>query len=130
MPGKKIKKYFVYVIIYTYHCYTKLKTQIMRKEKTVFDTLQELMEKFDFEGVHAYMVLTNWKWSLPEQEPAVPSVETLKLHANMFLNKAAFDSKPGEAYCGGSGGFYAYRFTWGGTDFYKLAFEPFGKSSY
>jgi len=43
-------------------------------------TINEILDKFDFEKVHAFMVLTNWKWFT-----RIPTVEELRDTAHGLL---------------------------------------------
>ena len=66
------------------------------------EVISEIMEKFDFQKVHAVMILTDWKW----REIRVPTLEELRDHAHWFLINACFAEGD---YTGGSGGFTAYK---------------------
>ncbi len=55
--------------------------------------IEELIEKFDFEKVHAYMESVGWKWYGGAKEAKVPSIEEMKdmvryLYRQMLLNPA------------------------------------------
>lgn len=54
---------------------------------------EELLNKFDFEKVRAYMVLTNWVWFDPyTNKSSVPTIERMK---EVCSNLYYFASQPG-----------------------------------
>jgi hypothetical protein len=96
-------------------------------EKKILDgnDLNRVMDGFDFEKVHAYMVLTNWVWHRSgANESVTPTIEKLRIIAEQILWWAIEDNAPAAAK--GTGGFMAYKFPWG----LKLTFEPFKSSTY
>jgi hypothetical protein len=95
------------------------------EQKTDREKIADIYNEFPFEKVLAYMVLTGWKW-----RDKTPDLEEIKTTAYSCLDRALTEGKPEESYSGGTGGFYAYRFKWSGKLFFKLAFEPWHKSSY
>lgn len=76
--------------------------------------IELILNGFDFKSVHEYYVKTNWNWI----NNGVPTIEKLKENAQYLLQKVYFDTK--ESCMLGTGGFYAYKFSWG----LKLSFEP------
>jgi len=93
-----------------------------------YKAVEGILERFDFERVHAYMVLTGWKWL-----DNAPTIEDIKCSAASLLYSVIDwqDRNPkNEGVCNGTGGFYAYRFKWDGRNHFKLTFEPFRASSY
>lgn len=86
--------------------------------------INRVMDLFDFDKVHAYMVVTKWKWIKGNNEYYTPSVEALRVAAEAYL--WAVVHSPNEVSVQGSGGFYAYRLPWG----LKLTFEPFRSQNY
>lgn len=85
----------------------------------LLEQLNLIMERFDFEKVHAYMKLTNWKWI-----DEVPSVNMLRTTAERLLyNVIVSDDMVATS---GTGGFIASKFTWG----IELAFSIEVKKSF
>ncbi len=66
----------------------------------------DILKRFDFQKVHDYMILTNWKW-----RDEIPSLEELRLTAARLLVETLND--PQEFMSMGTGGFRAYKFPWG-----------------
>lgn len=64
--------------------------------------IKEILDKFDFEKVHAVMVLTDWKW----KEIRVPTVEELRECAGWLLVNACFAEGD---YTSGLGGLAVYK---------------------
>ena len=81
-------------------------TEAAKTKDELLEQLNLIMERFDFEKVHAYMKLTNWKWI-----DEVPSVNKLRTTAERLLYDviASDDSTT----TSGTGGFAASKFTWG-----------------
>ena len=69
-------------------------------------SIEEIMNRFDFEKVHRYMVETDWKW-LDE----VPQMEDLRRTALRLLVEAQMDSNDVTSI--GTGGFRVYKLPWG-----------------
>ena len=82
----------------------------------------QIMESFDFDKVHAFMKLTDWKWHSFD-EPRVPDVEDLKATAHSLLVKIALDREVGDA---GQGGFTVAMYDYG----ISLTFQLERKTSY
>lgn len=122
---------------------TDIKQRATNLQKRLYNTLEEttheqeqaksgtelmgkipfIMENFSFERVHAYMLLTKWKWTTGDADiMETPSIEQLKAKAEQMLTMAALH---GHRNCG-TGGFTAYTFPYG----IKLSFEPFNYSSF
>ena len=78
--------------------------------KQLIDQSYEIIERFDFEKVHAYMQLTDWKWCTSNGDMEVPSIEELKSTAEGLLNKLVWEDKNKFV---ATGGFHAYKFDWG-----------------
>lgn len=96
-------------------------------EKKILDgnDLNRVMDGFDFEKVHAYMVLTKWTWwNQSKNDYYQPSLEALRIQAETLLWKVMESETPATSI--GTGGFMAYKFPWG----LKLTFEPFKSSTY
>lgn len=85
------------------------------------DKIDTVLNGFDFDGVHAYMKLTDWKW-FGDNGYYLPTVSQLKATAESLLWRVTDDGKT----LVGNGGFYAYRFDYG----IKLTFEPFRSSTF
>jgi hypothetical protein len=91
-------------------------------EKHSIEVVNSIIERFDFEKVHAYMKLTDWKWN-----GKLPTIQDLKNTATSLLYMAQAEiSKDKKTYSGGTGGFNVYSFEYG----MKLAFEIEKKSNY
>ena len=87
------------------------------------DKIIDLISNFDFEKVQAYMILTKWQWWNREiGDYYQPTIEDLKHTATDILCRVTSEGNS----LIGSGGFYAYRFSYG----IKLTFEPFRSSSF
>jgi len=50
--------------------------------------IKYIMEKFDFEKIHAYMVLTNWRYRNNDKSP---SIEELKITACSVIDKCLIE---------------------------------------
>lgn len=81
-------------------------TEAAKTKDELLEQLNHIMERFDFEKVHAYMKLTNWKWI-----DEVPSVNKLKTTAERLLYDVVISDTPTTT--SGTGGFTASKFTWG-----------------
>lgn len=86
------------------------------------EKVNHIMESFDFDKVHAYMKLTDWKWHSFDT-PKVPDVEDLRKTAHTLLVKIALDREVGDA---GSGGFTVAMYDYG----ISLTFSLERKTSY
>ena len=94
-------------------------TEAAKTKDELLEQLNLIMERFDFEKVHAYMKLTNWKWI-----DEVPSVNKLRTTAERLLYDVIASDTPTTT--SGTGGFTAYKFTWG----IQLAFSIEVKKSF
>jgi hypothetical protein len=81
-------------------------TEAAKTRDELLEQLNNIMERFDFEKVHAYMKLTNWKWI-----DEVPSVNKLRTTAEKLLYDVIVSDSPTTT--SGTGGFKASKFTWG-----------------
>lgn len=100
----------------------------LQLSKPTSEIINDILSNFNFEKVHAYMVLTDWKWKGER-----PTKEDLYDNAYNLLWKVANIDKAratDEGVCIGTGGFYAYRFVFEGKICYKLSFEPCRSSNY
>ena len=71
-----------------------------------------VIENFDFESIHQYMIETNWTWAFPyEIEGRVPSIEEMKETAKDLLVQVLFTETTLPEYWIQSGGFRAYKDT-------------------
>ena len=75
-------------------------------EQKQAEEIGRIIERFDFQKVHDYMILTNWKWF-----DAVPTQEDLRRTATRLLVEAAMD--PQDVVSMGTGGFRVYKLPWG-----------------
>jgi anion-transporting ArsA/GET3 family ATPase len=94
-------------------------TEAAKTRDELLEQLNNIMERFDFEKVHAYMKLTNWKWI-----DEVPSVNKLRTTAEKLLYDVIVSDSPTTT--SGTGGFTASKFTWG----IELAFSIEVKKSF
>ena len=60
--------------------------------------VDDILEKFDFEKVHAYMVLTGWEWGTPMH---IPSVSELKHTARRLVTELMESPNSRFVSCGG-----------------------------
>lgn len=81
-------------------------TEAAKTREELLVQAQSIIERFDFEKVHAYMKLTDWKWI-----DEVPSVNKLRTTAERLVYDV-INSK-NETTTSGTGGFTASKFTWG-----------------
>lgn len=73
---------------------------------------QKIMNTFNFEAVHKYMVEKNQEWYMGSVTGMkVPDIEDLKITARDLLTKAAYDREKVSNV--GTGGFMAYKMPWG-----------------
>jgi hypothetical protein len=75
-------------------------------EQRQAETIGQIIDRFDFQKVHDYMVLTGWKWF-----DEVPTQEDLRRTAARLLVEAQMD--PQEVVSMGTGGFRVYKLPWG-----------------
>jgi septin family protein len=94
-------------------------TEAAKTRDELLEQLNNIMERFDFEKVHAYMKLTNWKWI-----DEVPSVNKLRTTAEKLPYDVIVSDSPTTT--SGTGGFTASKFTWG----IQLAFSIEIKKSF
>jgi hypothetical protein len=69
-------------------------------------TVGQIVDRFDFQKVHDYMVSTDWKWY-----DKVPTIDDLKRTAARLLVEAQTD--PQDVVSMGTGGFRVYKLPWG-----------------
>ena len=69
-------------------------------------SIGQIIDRFDFQTVHDYMVLTGWKWF-----DEIPTMDNLKGTATRLLVEAQMD--PQEVVSMGTGGFRVYKLPWG-----------------
>jgi hypothetical protein len=75
-------------------------------EQKQAETLGQIIDRFDFQKVHDYMVQVDWKW-----RGEIPTIDDLKRTAAILLVNAMQNSE--ETMSTGTGGFIAYKFPWG-----------------
>jgi hypothetical protein len=82
----------------------------------------EIMQRFNFEEVHAHMVSTDWKW---HQDGAmkIPELDEIKQLARVLLTRVIWEETHTASV--GTGGFMAYKMPWG----LSLAFQLGSASS-
>ena len=85
-----------------------------KKEKSGTPEIDEIMDSFDFERVHATMLALNWKWAFLSSTPTLKEIMT---NAKEQLTKAY--NSPLKKYTSGYGGFVVKKRKWG----LSLAFE-------
>lgn len=90
------------------------------KEKINYLRVDEIMERFDFEKVHEYMVATDWKWI-----GEVPDLNKIKTKAYSLLMQAVDEFYKTQQPYGniGTGGFMVYYFPWGMELVFKLEYS-------
>ena len=72
----------------------------------------DVIENFDFESIHQYMIETNWTWAFPyEIAGRVPSIEEMKETTKDLLVQVLFTETTLPEYWIQSGGFRAYKDT-------------------
>jgi hypothetical protein len=76
----------------------------MTQEKA--ETIGQIIDRFDFQKVHDYMVAKDWRW-----HDEVPTMEDLKSTALRLLVEAQMD--PQDVVSMGTGGFRVYKLPWG-----------------
>ncbi len=69
-------------------------------------TIGQIVDRFDFQKVHDYMVSIDWKWY-----DKVPTIEDLKRTAARLLVEAQMDQQ--DVVSMGTGGFRVYKLPWG-----------------
>lgn len=69
-------------------------------------TIGQIIDRFDFQKVHDYMVKTGWKW-----HGEVPTMDDIRMTAARLLVEAQMDPK--EIVSMGTGGFRVYKLPWG-----------------
>lgn len=69
--------------------------------------IEQIMERFDFQKVHEYMLSVNWIWAFE----GVPSVQSLRKTARSLLQDVV--KSPREASNSCTGGFHAHKWPWG-----------------
>jgi hypothetical protein len=81
-------------------------------------TLTEIIDRFDFEKVHAYMKLTKWHWA---GSPEAPSIDEMKRTVcSLFY---ALQDRPRDNNKCSTGGFVLSYFTWDSGIEYNLTFS-------
>ncbi len=75
-------------------------------EQKQAETVGQIIDRFDFQKVHDYMVQVDWKW-----RGEMPTIDDLKRTAAILLVNAMQNSE--ETMSTGTGGFRAYKFPWG-----------------
>lgn len=98
----------------------------MEKEKmTIMDLesqIHRIMNDFNFEKVHKYMVETDHKWHMGSVSGLrVPDIEDLRICARDLLTKAAYHNDSTSNV--GTGGFMAYKLSWGMSLTFQIAWS-------
>lgn len=75
-------------------------------EQKQAEQVGQIIDRFDFQKVHDYMILTGWKW-----RGETPTLNDIKGTATVLLRSAAASSE--EVLSTGTGGFRVYKFPWG-----------------
>jgi len=78
--------------------------------------IQNIMDNYNFDKVLIYMTFTKWKW-----RGQVVGLEDLKRCAEDLLNTVA--NSPNSTSSASTGGFHAYKLTYGSDSELKLAFS-------
>lgn len=91
--------------------------------------VEEIMEQFPFEQVHAYMVLTGWRWLSGKGLFGVPTLEQVRDTARDLLTRAEASERT--RYEIMTGGFRATATrSRVEPDELHLSFEPWGTTAY
>lgn len=72
--------------------------------------IEGVLSTFDFELVHAYMRINNWKWMFLNEEPRVPTILELQASAYVLLLQALRSELQHSRVS--SGGLQALKWTW------------------
>lgn len=83
--------------------------------------IHRIMNDFDFEKVHKYMVENNHQWYMGSAGMRVPDVEDLRWTARDLLAKAAYNNDSTSNV--GTGGFMAYKLSWGMSLTFQIAWS-------
>ena len=83
-------------------------------KKLTFDQIENLIENFDFETIHAYMIINKWTWGGPGDNNKTPSIERMKETCHFLLHKIQDAQDKGNFSTSvATGGFWAYSFEYG-----------------
>jgi len=82
------------------------------------NTLAEIIDRFDFEKVHAYMVLTKWHWLGSSEAPSIEELKETVCQLFYSLQNCYRDNNK----CS-TGGFVLSYFTWDSGVEYNLTFS-------
>lgn len=93
------------------------------KQEAIQEQIDEIMDTFDFDKVHAWMKHDNWEW----HNEGVPDVTALRLHARERLKSAA--ANEGISSTGGFMAEYEHGTDGAGGPFIRLTLS-FGYSTY
>lgn len=80
--------------------------------------VDSIMNRFNFEKVHAHMVSVNHQWLIGDGM-SIPTISQLRMEARVLLTKAIYSND----HCTnvGTGGFVAYKMPWGMQLTFQLA---------
>jgi hypothetical protein len=80
--------------------------------------VDSIMNRFNFEKVHAHMVSVNHQWLIGDGM-AIPTISQLRMEARVLLTNAIYSKD----HCTniGTGGFVAYKLPWGMQLTFQLA---------
>ena len=81
----------------------------------------DIMSRFDFEKVHKHMVENDHQWYMGSSGTRVPDLEDLRWTARDLLTKAAYHNDATSNV--GTGGFMAYKMSWGMSLTFQLAWS-------
>jgi hypothetical protein len=73
----------------------------MTREELIQKQIDEIMDYFPFEKVHAQMVAENWKWGTTNGTSEVPDIPTIRQAARERLKAAARGGNEGYSSTGG-----------------------------
>jgi len=97
------------------------------KDKIIDETIDELLENFNWEKVHQTMKILDWKWVSSKTESGVPSIgELFTKSRKMLYDVVSLADQKKEDCLIATGGFIAYAFYDNSTKqiyHLKLAFE-------
>lgn len=63
----------------------------MTRQEAIQEQIDEIMDTFDFEDVHAWMVHSNWEWGNLDGKSRVPEIYEIRQAARERLKEAARD---------------------------------------
>lgn len=87
-------------------------------------SLQDAYDAVDWEGIHAYMVLTNWKWV---DHDGVPGVYDLQVTVSSLMEEVRRSVRENTG--ASTGGFAVNKWTFDSGTYYEIVFDIAKKRS-